>query len=56
MQVRIWVKNYNNLILYVLELIFNFLFSVLVCIIMILLRIGLISLKWNLCHGLAKNH
>jgi hypothetical protein len=42
MPMRIWVKNYNNLILYVLELIFKFLFSVLVCIIMVLLRIGLI--------------
>jgi hypothetical protein len=42
MLVRIWAKNYNNLILYVLELIFKFLFSVLVHIIMVLLRIGLI--------------
>jgi hypothetical protein len=42
MPVRNWAKNCNSLILYVLELIFNFLFSVLVCIIMVLLRIGLI--------------
>jgi hypothetical protein len=42
MVVRIWAKNCNNLILYVLELIFIFLFSVLVCVIMVLLRIGLI--------------
>jgi hypothetical protein len=39
---RIWAKNCNNLILYVLELMFKFIFSVLVCIIMVLLRIGLI--------------
>jgi hypothetical protein len=42
MPVRIWVKNCNNLILYVLELIFKFVFSVLVCMIIVLLRIGLV--------------
>jgi hypothetical protein len=40
MPVHIWAENCNSLILYVLELIFKILFSVLVCIIMVLLRIG----------------
>jgi hypothetical protein len=42
MLVRIWDQNCNNLILYVLELIFKFLFDDLVFIIMVLLRIGVI--------------